>query len=403
MKFKKILTLCMAGMSMCAFAQTHVDGEEYYKADQFVNAYDLLTRSLKNPQTDKAVSDYYLGMISIKADKNNDALNFFKQGIAANPNYAYNYVGEGLLQLMAGDKKGAEKLFKEAQKYAKKDASLEVAIARAYYDVDPVKYEKEINKQLEKARKYNMDNPDIYIFEGDQFKEQVYKADQQARIGLIGQAAGMYEMAKNYDKKSSAAYVKYANLYQNFNQKYAIQMLQELLKENPSSALGQRELARTYENMKDFKNAADQYGKYVANPAHFKTDESKYSFLLFYDGDYKKGYDYASQLLSEDPNNFEAQRYQFMNAAQLDDMNGQLYPLAQALWAKRVSDPSKYNLSQVDYNLIVYAFEHPGEGITPDRDQIIQVIQDGVKEWPDNSQLQESLKFYTQPQTPAVQ
>lgn len=48
MKFKGILTLCLAGASFGVFAQSHVEGEEYYKADQLTNAKDLLLRSLKN-------------------------------------------------------------------------------------------------------------------------------------------------------------------------------------------------------------------------------------------------------------------------------------------------------------------------------------------------------------------
>ena len=47
MKFKGIFALCLAGFSFSAFAQTHVEGEEYYKADQFDNAKELLLRSLK--------------------------------------------------------------------------------------------------------------------------------------------------------------------------------------------------------------------------------------------------------------------------------------------------------------------------------------------------------------------
>ena len=142
MKLKRIFAICLAGASFCAYAQTHVEGEEYYKADQLENAKDLLQRSLNNPQTDKAVSDYYLGMIAVEEGKKSEAANYFNQGVSQNPEYGFNYVGQGLLQLMAGDAKTAENLFKEAQKHAKKDASLEIAIARAYDAVDPIKYEK---------------------------------------------------------------------------------------------------------------------------------------------------------------------------------------------------------------------------------------------------------------------
>lgn len=387
MKLKRILTMMVAGASVLgAMAQTHREGEEYFKADQLENARDLLLRSLNNPQTDKAVSDYYLGMIAIEEKKASDAANYFSQGIAVNPDYAYNYVGQGLLALQKGDKKEAETLFKEAQKHSKKDASLEIAIARAYDMVNPVEYAKEITKQVEKARKYNMQNPDIYIFEGDQFKQEAIGADQTSLPKIAGQAAAKYDMAKGYDPQSSVAYVKYANLYTNFNPDYAISNLKELLSQNPNSALGQRELANAYYNKKDYQNAAAEYGKYVQNPSHFKSDENRYAFLLFYGGDFKKGYDYASALLAEDPNNFTAQRYQFMNAAQIPEMKDQLLPLAEALYNNHKKNPANNKFAAIDYTLISSEFQTAGR-----IDDAIAVIQEGIKELPDNAQFHKDL------------
>lgn len=376
MKLRRILTLCLAGFSLGAFAQTHIEGEEYYKADQLENAKDLLQRSLANGQTDKAVSNYYLGMIAVDQDNKAEAAKYFAAGVAANPQYAYNYVGEGLLKLMAGDQKEAENLFKQADKNSKKDASLQIAIARAYDRVDPVKYEKQIAKQVEKARKFNMANPDIYMFEGDQHRE---KKDW-------GKAASMYEMASSYNPKATAAYVKYANLYTMVNPDFAIKMLGNLLKENPNSALGQRELANAYYNKKEFAKAAAEYGKYVQNPSHFKSDENRYAFLLFYGQDYKKGFDYASKLLKEDPNNFTAQRYQFMNAAQIPEMKDQLLPLAENLFAKYKADPKNNRFAPIDFNLVAYEFQNAGRP-----DEAIEVLKAGIKEIPDFADFNKTL------------
>jgi len=388
MKFKRILTLCLAGASLSAFAQSHVEGEEYYKADQFDNAKDLLLRSLNNPQTDKAVSDYYLGLIAIEEGKNSEAANYFNQGVSANPEYPYNYVGQGLIKLIAGETKEAEELFKIADKHSKKDASLQIAIARAYDRVDPILYEKKISKLVEKARKYNLENPDIYIFEGDQFKEQIKNADQSMVNTLVGKAAGMYEMAANYDSKATAAYVKYANLFTMVNPDYAIKMLNNMLSVNPNSALGQRELANALYNKKDYANAASQYGKYVQNPSHFKSDESRYAFLLFYGGNYKKGYDYATKLLAEDSSNFTAQRYQFMNAAQLPEMKENLLPLAEALYAHHKDNPKANKFATIDYTLIANELSAAKR-----TDEAVTVLQEGIKEMPDFADFNKSLAF----------
>lgn len=376
MKFKGILTLCLAGAAFGAFAQTHIEGEEYYKADQFENAKDLLLRSLNNASTDKAVADYYLGMIAVEEGKNADAAKYFDQGVAANPQYAYNYVGQGLLKLLAGDYKSAETLFKTADKNSKKDASLQIAIARAYDRANPALYAKQIAKQVEKARKISMSNPDIYIFEGDQFK---VKKDW-------GSAGAQYEMAISYDQNYTPAYVKYANLFTDVNPQYAITKLRDLLSVNPASALGQRELANAYYNKNDFAGASAQYAKYVQNPSHFKSDENRYAFLLFYSKDYQKGYDYATKLLQEDPKNFTAQRFQFMNAAQIESMRDQLLPLAEALYANHKADKKNNKFAAIDYTLIASEFQNAKR-----YDDAIEVLNEGIKDMPDFADFNRSL------------
>lgn len=378
MKFKGILTLCMAGFALSAAAQTHVEGEEYYKADQFANAKDLLLRSLNNAGTDKAVSDYYLGLIALRDNNKSEAQKYFENGVQANPDYAYNYVGLGQLALAGGNAKGAEEQFKMAEKLGKEDkAGVDIAIARAYYNIDPVLYEKQISKNVEKARKASKNNsPEVYLFEGDKL----------AANKDWGGAAAQYEMATTYDPNASEAYVKYANLFTMVNPDYAITMLKKLLDVNPNSALAQRELANAYYNKKDFRNAASEYGKYVQNPSHFKSDEDRYAFLLFYSGDFQKGYDYASKLLQKNPQNFTAQRYQFMNAAQIPGMKDQLLPLAEALLAAHNANPEKNKMAAIDYTLIADELDKAKK-----TDEAIAVLQSGIKEMPDNANFNKQL------------
>lgn len=376
MKFKGLFTLCLAGFAATAFAQTHKEGEEYYKADQFENARELLNRSLSNSGTDKAVSDYYLGLIALRDGKKAEAQKFFESGIAENAAYGYNYVGLGTIYMLDGNEKEAKKVFKEAEKFAKKDASMQVAIARAYDMADPAKYSEQIADRIKKARKYKLENPDIYIFEGDVL----------ARQKDWGGAGAKYEMAANYDNNATDAYVKYANLFTMVNPDYAIKMLSKLLEHNPASALGQREIANAYYNNKDYKNAAELYGKYVKNPAHFKQDENRYAFLLFYGGDYQNGYDFASKLLKNDPNNFTAQRYQFMNAAQLKSMSDQLLPLAEALYKAHKANPKVNKFAPIDFTLIADEFSRAKRG-----EDAVGVLKEAIAEMPDNASFNKDL------------
>jgi len=378
MKYKSLFSLCLSAMFLTANAQTHVEGVEYYKADQFGNAKELLLRNYDNPGTDKSIANYYLGLIAMQDKNTDEAQKYFEKGLQTeSPMQHYNLVGKAAILLKKSNVKEAEKLFKEAEKKGKKDPWLEIAIARAYYEADPALYAKEITKKVEKARKIDAYSPAVFIFEGDQL------ADQKD----FGAAATQYDMATNYDQKASDAYVKYANLFKQVNPGYAITMLSKLLAQNPNSALGQREIANAYYNNKDYKNAAEHYGRYVQNPNHFKQDEDRYAFLLFYGGEYKKGYDYSTELLKKDPSNFTARRYQFMNAAQLKEMKDELLPMAEALYAAHKADP-KNSFAPIDFTLIA------DELNTAKRPQeAIEVLEEAIKEMPDNASFYKQLAF----------
>ncbi|MDE5886202.1 MAG: tetratricopeptide repeat protein [Muribaculaceae bacterium] len=377
MKFKFLLAAALfASASLSSFAQTHVEGEEYYKADQLNNAKELLLRNMNNAGTNKALSNFYLGLISLQENKQDDALKYFNEGIKNNPDYAYNYIGLGIIDLKKGDKKAAETQFKLAESKEKKSPELQINIARAYYNADPVAYAKEIEKRINNARKYNMQDENIYLFEGDMKKD----------AKDFGGAASKYEMAANYNPDATPAYVKYANLFTQVNPEYAIKMLNSLLEKNPNSALGQRELANAYYNAGKYKEAAAEYSKYVKNPNHFKQDENRYAFLLFYGGDYQKGYDFSSDLLKKDSKDFTAQRYQFMNAAQIKELQNQLLPMAEALVASHKADPANNKFAPIDYILIA------SELNTAKRPQEAQaLLEEAIKDNPTNREFYKQL------------
>ena len=152
MKFKFLLSLCLAG-ALSVSAQGYKDGVEYFKADQFENAKTLLERNLNDPSTDKAVAYYYLGAIAVHQKDFATAKADFEKGLAADAANPYNKIGLGELALMNGDEKAAQKYFDEVRKSNKKNAAVLTAIGRAYFNSDPVKYAKEIEKFDEQAFK----------------------------------------------------------------------------------------------------------------------------------------------------------------------------------------------------------------------------------------------------------
>lgn len=200
---------------------------------------------------------------------------YYKKGLEADPLFAYNLVGQGKLALNgSADKeqaeKVAEKYFKEALKGKnKKDAGLNLAIAKAYYETGTPGYEEYMKKSYKADKKF----PDYFMFEGDVLVNQ-----QQ-----YGDACGRYENAIYFDPNCIEAYVKYSHIYFDINPTLAIQKLEELQTIAPNSAIAQREMAEAYYKNSQYTKAAEAYEKYMQNPNHFQTEPSPVGItLLFY-------------------------------------------------------------------------------------------------------------------------
>lgn len=309
MKIKFLLSLLVASaLTAGAQSQGYKDGIEFYKAGQYDNAKTILNRTINEPSTDQSLAYYYLGQVDLAQNDKAAAKAAFEKGVSLNPECGYNYVGLGALDLLAGNTSAAQDNFKKAQGLAKKDAELTTAIARAYYNADPVKYAKEIDKNIAKARKDSkLKEPAIYILEGD------IKYDAQD----FGGAAAQYEQAITFDPKNPEGYVKYANAYFRVNPKFSIEKLEQLNTELPTSALAQRELAEKYYEANYWNKAADLYGKYIQNPNHFPEDKARYSVLLYYGKKYDESLAVANEILAQDPTNFLMQRLRFLNLADL--------------------------------------------------------------------------------------
>lgn len=310
MKFKLLLSLLAAGTLSVAAQQGYKDGVEYFRADKAEDAKIILDRTINDASTDKAEANYYLGQIALSQGDNAAAKSYFDKGIAANAENPFNYVGLGAVDLKKGDAKSAQEQFKQARNLDKKNAVMLTDIARAYYNADPVAYQKEIDKYLTDAKKADKTCPAIYILEGDMLAPE-----------NIGDAVGYYEMAWNYDKNNQfpEAYVKYAQVYFSVNPEFAIQRLQELIQKNPNSALAQRELAEKYYDNNQLTMAAREYGKYIQNPNHFQKDEQRYVGLLYFAKEYDPSLKLAGEILSKDPGNHYMERMVFLNKAALEN------------------------------------------------------------------------------------
>ena len=306
MKFKLLFSFLFAGAMTLSAQQGYKDGIEYFRADQPEEAEIILNRTINDAGTDKAEAYYYLGQIELQKGNVAAAKEDFNKGIAANAQNPKNYIGLGMIELKNGNKAGAEAQFKAARDLDKKNPLVAVEIARAYFNADPALYAKEIEKNIAQAKNLSKKQPEpaIYILEADMLAPT-----------SVGDAAGYYEMASQFDPNTNypEAYVKYARTYFTVNPQYSIDKLKALLEKQPNSALAQRELAEKYYESDRLTLAAEQYGKYIANPNHFQKDKIRYVALLYFGKKYQESFDLATQILADDPNNIYMQRMQFLN------------------------------------------------------------------------------------------
>lgn len=335
MKSKILLTL-LAGAALGASAQGFKDGVEYYRADQPEEAAIIIKNNLNEAGIDQASAYYFLGQIALKNGNKAEARNYFDKGLDVNPDNGYNYIGLGALALADGNASEASRYFKDAKSKAKKDPDVLTEIARAYFVADPVKYSDAITKALADAKKARKNAPAPFILEGDML------ADTNA-----GEAAGMYEMAAQFDTDQThpEAYVKYARTYFPVNATFAINKLKELLAQQPNSALAQRELAEKYYDNNQLTMAAEQYEQYIKNPNSFKKDKQRLVGLLFFAKRYPESYNLAGEILKDDPANFYMQRLQFYNKKAMGE-NEAAKAAAETLFANPKAELNAQDYSQ---------------------------------------------------------
>ncbi len=322
MKIKNLMLAMAAASALFASAQTqgYKDGIEYFLIDQFDDAKEILTKTMPKSGAERSEALYYLGAIELKDGNVKAAQQAFDEGISLNSKNGYNYVGLGAIALKQGDAKTAAEKFKLALK-AQNKSFINVAIARAYYNQDPIAYAKEYEKHMDAARKQNLKDPSIYIMNGDFFRDKALASGVDDGTS-IGNAASEYEQAVHFDNNSPVATIKYARVFVHVNPDYAISRLKELNEKVPNSAMAQRELAERYYDNDQWSLSARQYGKYIENPNHFAKDEERYAVLLFFGGRYDDSLELAHNILKKNPNSAQMRRMLFLNLEKKGDFKG---------------------------------------------------------------------------------
>ena len=149
----------------------------------------------------------------------------------------------------------------------------------------------------------------------------------------------------------------------------------------PESALGQRELAEKLYEANFWKQASEQYGKYINNPNHFPQDKARYSVLLYYGEDYPASLKVAKEVLAQQPDNFLMQRLRFLNETQM----GQFDQAVKDGESFFKNNPNGYFTSN-DYTTLADAYSGMGNDSTA-----VETLKTAADKFPENGALQQQL------------
>ena len=373
-------TMLIAGAALVVNAHGYTAGIDFYKIGKLDDAQELLERNLDKVETNKAEAYYYLGQVALKKGDTGTAKSYYDKGVQANPNFALNYVGQGAVAIKNGNAKEAENLFKQAEKLAKKDPKLAIAIANAYYMADANAYAKQIDKQKKNAFKWNANDPDYYIFVGD---DLAHKQEW-------GQAAGQYELAFQREPANIESRVKFSNVDFFLNENRAVEALEELLDLVPNSALVQRELAEKYYEASSIKGnvakAVEHYGTYYNNPNHFAKDEIRYAQLLWMSKDFDKAEEVCDGLIANatDPSNkFFGYRLKFYSQCGEQDWEDAAETGAK-FFALPANERTPYSVT--DYSYYATALNRTNRGA-----EAVATFEKAIQQYPDNADLRSQL------------
>jgi len=305
-------------------------GIEFYKFGAMEPAKIILLNSYKNSSANKAEVSYYLGEIYFTEGKRDSAGYYFKEGLAANPDYALNEVGLAKLQFKNNQALTDASLKKIADKNKKK-ADVFVAIAKAYFQNG---MNEKALEYIANAKKINSKYAEAYVLEGD-----IYAAKKD-----YGKASGAYEQALNSDPNCKEAYVRYADIYSIIKPKLSIEILERLIAIDPNSPLAQRAVADAYYNAGQFGKAVTAYSKYAASEYSSSADLSKYASILFYSGDYEKSSEIVLSALKKNPDDFVMNRLLMYNF-----FEQKKYPEGLTVAEKFMSTKGKQDFIYLDY------------------------------------------------------
>jgi tetratricopeptide (TPR) repeat protein len=348
---KHVITAFFALLATVSFAQSNF-GKDYFGIGEYDKAKAYFETQVT---TSPAESNYYLGEIAYALGNMQDAASYFEKGIAADMLYPMNYIGKGKI-LLKTNQKEAELIFATTLKKAKKNAEVNVGIARAYYQAG---LKNLVPAKLDIARKVAKKSPLLYIFEGDMLAaEQKY-----------GDAAGKYEQAVYFDPSNTVATIKCAEVYESINPALAVEKLKTVVAAHTDYTIANRNLGRAYNANGMYKNAIESFVTYYGEGNCAYEDIYRLASAYYFTDQFPQSIVLLDKGLERDSMNFVLNRLRMYNAAKTKDVaNGM--PIATrffgmvgntfidkdyAAYATILADAGKFTEALEQYNKVISA------------------------------------------------
>ena len=303
MNKKKLLIY--AGIFLLAtanvFAGSNDKGIEYFRAELYDAAKIFFLQQTNQSAVEKAENYYYLGQTYNQLNQSDSASYYYRKAIETSPEYPFGYIGEGKMELKKGNTKVAEDLFKKANNYAKKDASIQTTIAEVYVDAGDYN---NATIALDRARRVNSKYSGIYIAEGDMLMKK----------GDIGGACARYDNAIHFDKHDKLAYLKLAQVYKDVNVNVALEYLDKLKAIDPNYIPAYAVIGDINRERGKYQDALNAYEKFISIPGVSTAQHEYYAQLLYFDNQFDKAEEKIKSILVNDPNNLVMKRIEAYNS-----------------------------------------------------------------------------------------
>jgi tetratricopeptide (TPR) repeat protein len=275
-------------------------GIDLYRAELY-DAAKIFFLQQNNPSArEQAENCYYLGQTYYALQQADSAAYYYAKAITTDPEYPFGYIGEGKLALAKSNIKAAEASFKTATGLAKKDVSVQTAIAEAYTDAGKLPQAEEA---LTKAEKINKKYSGIYMVRGSMALKE----------GKREQAYGWYEQAIHFDPNDKVAYLKLAKVYEGANPKVALEYLDQLTKIDPDYIPAYALIGDINREAGMYYQALGAYEKFIAIPGVPLLQHERYAQLLYFTNQYEKSLQQIDYVLQQNPENPVMRRIQAYN------------------------------------------------------------------------------------------